>query len=111
MPGRLIVRQVRGSLGTHDQGLIITASDFSPGARDEAERANAVPVALMNGTQLVALLVEHQIGVRRVPVDLIELESHGLNGAIGEGTDETPLTTAMPPSERAVTSTDGLARN
>ena len=68
-----IVQQVRGSLGTHDQGLIITTSDFSSGARVEAERVNAVPVALMNGEQLVRLLVEHQIGVRRTPYELIEL--------------------------------------
>jgi restriction system protein len=69
-----VVQQVRGSLGTHDQGLIITTSDFSVGARAEAERANAVPVALMNGEQLVRLLVEHNIGVRRTSYDLIELE-------------------------------------
>jgi restriction system protein len=77
-----IVQQVRGSLGTHDQGLIITTSDFSSGARTEAERLNAVPVALMNGEQLVHLLVEHEIGVRRVPYDLIELaaetKDHGV---------------------------------
>jgi len=67
------VQQVRGSLGTHDQGLIITTSDYSSGARTEAERPNAVPVALMNGDQLVRLLVEHQIGVRRASYELIEL--------------------------------------
>jgi restriction system protein len=60
-----MVQQVRGSLGTHDQGLIITTSDFSARARVEAERPNADPVALMNGEQLVALMVEHGIGVRR----------------------------------------------
>lgn len=67
------VQQVRGSLGTHDHGLIITTSDFSRGARDEAERPNAVPVALMNGEQLVALLVEHSIGVHRTSHYLLEL--------------------------------------
>lgn len=67
------VQQVRGSLGTHEQGLIITTSDFSSGAREEAERANAVPVALMNGDQLVALLVENNIGVHRSSYDLLEL--------------------------------------
>jgi restriction system protein len=67
------VQQVRGSLGTHDQGLIITTSDFSSAARIEAERPNAVPVALMNGEQLVRLLVEHNIGVHRTPYELIEL--------------------------------------
>jgi restriction system protein len=67
------VQQVRGSLGTHEQGLIITTSDFSAGAREEAERPNAVPVGLMNGEQLVALLVEYDIGIRRTSYDVIEL--------------------------------------
>lgn len=67
------MQQVRGSLGAHEQGLIITTSDFSPGARSEAARPDAVPVALMNGEQLVTLLIEHDIGVRRANYDLIEL--------------------------------------
>ncbi len=66
------VQQVRGSLGAHEQGLIITTSDFSKGARIEAERADATPVALMNGEQLVKLLVENDIGIRRISYDLIE---------------------------------------
>lgn len=68
-----VVQQVRGSLGAHEQGLIITTSDFSTGARDEAARPDATPVALMNGEQLVTLLIEHDIGVRRSSYDLIEL--------------------------------------
>jgi restriction system protein len=69
-----VVQQVRGSLGTHEQGLIITVSDFSAGARKEANRADATPVALMNGRQLVDLLIENDIGVQRARYDLIELE-------------------------------------
>ena len=68
------VQQVRGSLGAHEQGLIITTSDFSMGARAEAERPDATPVALMNGEQLVKLLVENDIGIRRSSYDLIEPE-------------------------------------
>lgn len=68
-----VVQQVRGSLGTHDHGLIITTSDFSAGAREEAERPNAVPVALMNGEQLVNLLLENDIGVHRTAYNVIEL--------------------------------------
>lgn len=67
------VQRVRGALGAHDQGLIITTSDFSRGARDEAARADAVPVGLMHGDQLVALLVEHSVGIHRTTHDLIEL--------------------------------------
>lgn len=67
------VQQLRGSLGAHEQGLIITTSDFSPNARQEAARPDATPVALMNGHQLVSLLVENGIGVRRSAHELFEL--------------------------------------
>ena len=69
-----VIQQVRGSLGAHEQGLVITTSDFSSGARTEAARPDATPVGLMNGEQLVALLVEHEILVRRTPHYLIEIQ-------------------------------------
>lgn len=67
------VQQVRGALGTHEQGLIITISGFSSAAQSEMERPRAVPVGLMNGEQPVALPVEHNIGVQRTTRNLIEL--------------------------------------
>ncbi|GAB4131914.1 MAG: hypothetical protein Kow0040_11940 [Thermogutta sp.] len=73
------VQQIRGSLGTHEQGLIITTSDFSAGARTEAARPNAVPVALMNGEQLVALLAQYELGVERRAHDLLELDDRNLD--------------------------------
>lgn len=69
-----IVNQVRGSLGVHEQGLIITTGGFSKGAREAAVRQNAVPVALMDGEQLVALLVDNEIGIKRRRHYLIELD-------------------------------------
>jgi len=68
------VQQVRGSLGAHEQGLIITTSDFSAGAIKEANQADKTPVGLMNGEQLVTLLMEYNVGVRRMSHDLFELE-------------------------------------
>jgi len=70
---RPTIQQVRGSLGSHDKGLVITTSDFSSGAKEESERGNATPVALMNGEQLIDLLVEHSIGIRRSAYELFEL--------------------------------------
>lgn len=70
------VQQVRGSLGAHEQGLIITTSDFSQGARKEAARADATPVALMNGAQLVRLLMRYEMGVQRSTHHLFALEPH-----------------------------------
>jgi restriction system protein len=67
------VQQVRGSLGAHEQGLIVTTSDFSAGARTEAARKDATPVALMNGEELLRLLMENEIGVRRTRQELFEL--------------------------------------
>ena len=56
-----VVQQVRGSLGAHEQGLINTTSDFSNGAKAEASRSNAAPVALTNGEKVAELLAEYEI--------------------------------------------------
>jgi len=69
-----VVQQVRGSLGVHEQGLIITTSDFSSGAIKEASQTNKTPIALMNGDQLVVLLMEYGIGVHRSTPDLFEID-------------------------------------
>ncbi|MDQ3656569.1 MAG: restriction endonuclease [Chloroflexota bacterium] len=58
------VQKVRGSLGVHDQGLIITTGGFSSGAREEANKPNAVVVSLMDGHLLVDQLIAHEIGSR-----------------------------------------------
>ena len=67
------VQKLRGSLSVHEQGLIITTSDFSKKAKEESSRPSATPVALMNGEQLVALLIEHQLLVTRQSHDILEL--------------------------------------
>lgn len=69
-----IVQQVRGSLGAHEQGLIITTSDFSAGARQEAIQPNKSPIALINGEKLVSLLMEHSIGVQRTTQYLFDID-------------------------------------
>ena len=69
-----VVQQVRGSLGAHEQGLIITTSDYSSGAVKEAAQSDKTPIALMNGDQLVILLMEHGIGVHRSTPDLFEID-------------------------------------
>jgi restriction system protein len=70
---RPLVQQVRGSLGVHDQGLIITTSGFSSGAREEANKPNATLVALMDGEALVNQLIEYGIGIEKSPVSLLAL--------------------------------------
>lgn len=72
-----IVQQLRGSLATDEQALIITTSDFSAGARTEAARRTATtpPIGLLNGEQLVKLLTQYDMGVHRRTYELIELNS------------------------------------
>lgn len=73
-----VVRDVRGSLGAHEQGLIITTSDFGKGAKEEAAQADKSPIALMNGEQLVQLMMEYGIGVHRSTPNLLEIDEESL---------------------------------
>ena len=75
---RPIVQQMRGSVGVHERGLIITTSDFSPGAVEEAEPLDKPPIALMNGEQLLTLLMEYGIGVVSRPSVLFEIDKEPL---------------------------------
>lgn len=67
------IRQLRGSLRRNEQGLFITFSDFSDGARREAEMTGEIPISLMNGEQLITLLIEHEILSKRISLTLIDL--------------------------------------
>jgi len=73
-----VVQQVRGSLGAHEHGLIITTSNFSEGAKMEATQPDKTAIALMDGEQLVKLLMEHGIGVHRSTPDLFEIDEEAL---------------------------------
>jgi len=76
-----VAQQVRGSIGTHEQGLMITTSDFSSGAIKEAAQPDKTPIALMNGDQLVMLLMEHNIGVTWSTPGLFEIDDASTGGA------------------------------
>ena len=70
--GRPVVQALNGSLKPSEQGLIITTSDFPGSARAEAAREDKPSIWLINGTQLVKLLIANDIGARRLPVELVE---------------------------------------
>lgn len=55
-----------------DKLLFITTSDFTPGAREVA--AEDKEVVLVNGRQLVDLMVEHGLGVRKQPLVTYAIE-------------------------------------
>jgi restriction system protein len=65
--GAGVVRDLRGSLHVADseQGLIITPSDYTPEAKTESQAVGKFPITLINGEQLVDLLIQYQVGVKQ----------------------------------------------
>lgn len=61
--GSKIVRELRGSLKVNEHGIVITPSDFTPSAKTEAEEEGKTPISLINGKQLVELLIDYKVGV------------------------------------------------
>lgn len=63
--GPSVVRELKGSLGNRGlaQGIIVTVSDFTKGAYEAA--LGTPPIALVNGEDLVGMLVEHGMGAKR----------------------------------------------
>jgi Restriction endonuclease/HB1, ASXL, restriction endonuclease HTH domain len=81
-----IVRELRGSIGPAEQGLIITTSRFTKAAVKEAEMTDRAPVTLINGELLVELLAEFEIGVKRQSRPVLQLDETALAG--GSGADD-----------------------
>lgn len=74
---RSTLDQLRGSLHRFDatRGMIITTGGFSSGAKDAAFEYGVAPITLIDGEHLIELLIEHEIGVRKRSIQLIEFES------------------------------------
>ena len=71
-----VVQNVRGSLDAHERGMLITTSDFSSGAKTEASQPNKTPIALVNGEELVLLLVKHGFGTVTCATDFLERDKN-----------------------------------
>ncbi len=62
-----LIDKLRGSLRYTQRGLFITTSDFSSGARQNAnDTKKGAPIGLIDGEELVELLIKHGFGVKRV---------------------------------------------
>ncbi|MDW8234641.1 MAG: restriction endonuclease [Roseiflexaceae bacterium] len=83
--GASTVTQLRGSLQVHQQGIIITTSDFSRSARTEAAAANKTRIGLINGDELIDLLVKHQVGVAKRTLEVTALDDEYWGELIGQG--------------------------
>lgn len=72
--GAPLVQQLRGSLSTHERGLIITVGRFTAQAKAEAVLPDRPPISLVDGTALIELLVENQIGVTASTLRMLRLD-------------------------------------
>lgn len=68
------IREFRGALqGGADKGLFITTGHFSTQASDEATRAGAIAVDLIDGNRLCDLLKEHRLGVETHMIEHVRI--------------------------------------
>lgn len=77
---RPVLDALRGSLHRFGavRGTIINTSGFSPGTRNAAFEHGAAPITLIDGEKLIDLLIEHQLGVRKKAIDILELDKMAL---------------------------------
>jgi restriction system protein len=82
------VQAVRGSLTAHEHGIIITSSDFSKGARLEANAVGKTAISLVSGQDLLELLITHGIGVNKEQHTVLSLDEEWWGELIGAAPDE-----------------------
>lgn len=77
---RPVLDALRGSLYRFNavRGTIIATSGFSKGTRDAAFERGAPPITLIDGDKLIALLIEHELGVRKKAIEILELDEQAL---------------------------------
>jgi restriction system protein len=80
---------LRGSLHRFNavRGTIITTNDFAKGTTEAAFERGAAPITLINGDKLIDLLIQHNIGVRKKSIELLELDTDAF---IGDESEERP---------------------
>lgn len=67
------VQAFRGAIeGEFNQGFFFTTSTFTKAAQDESLRQGATPIVLFEGTQIVEIMIEKGVGVRRRPVEVYD---------------------------------------
>jgi restriction system protein len=73
---RPILDQLRGALPYHQaiRGTIITLGKFAQGCKDAALFPGAAPITLIDGDKLIELMLKHEIGIKKIPQALFEVD-------------------------------------
>lgn len=74
--GRPLIDQLRGALPYHRaiRGTLITLGKFAKGVEEAAIFPGAAPITLIDGGRVVELVERHQVGLRRKPAYLLEVD-------------------------------------
>jgi len=73
--GRPEIDKFRGATqGKFEQGIFFTTSDFTKGATEVSIQKGAVPIILLNGHEIVDLMIQKGLGVERKPIQLYEID-------------------------------------
>ncbi len=72
---------LRGSLYRFNavRGTIVATSRFAKGAMEAAFAQGVAPITLIDGDRLVDLLIEHGIGIRKYPIEVLTIDLVGLS--------------------------------
>lgn len=73
---RPTVDELRGALPYHKaiRGTIISLGGFAKGAKEGALFVGAAPITLIDGKRLLDLCIKHQVGMKRRPVEIYEID-------------------------------------
>ena len=91
-----VVTQLRGSLQVHQQGIIITTSDFSKGARKEASAPGKTHIGLINGKELLELLIKHRVGVAEKTLKVLSLDDEWWGELLTDGEHQPEFDSPKP---------------
>jgi len=84
------VRDFRGAMqGRADKGIILTTGTFTADARREAMRDGVPPIELVDGTKLVAMIEELELGLKPVQTYRIDDAFFHAFGIKPDSTDDT----------------------
>ncbi len=88
---RSVLDALRGSLHRFGavRGTIITTGGFARGTVEAAFEPGAAPITLIDGERLIELMLEHDIGVKKRPVELLELDPSVFEEPEEEAEEET----------------------
>lgn len=70
-----VIMQLRGSAEVDQRGLVITTSDYTAAAIQEAKASNKMPVSLINGPKLISLLLKYGVGVKKENVEIFSIDN------------------------------------